>query len=85
MTEVEELKLFMLNASGDFLTEPLPTNFDELDEGVLHKFIQENLWQAFEDYYDEPHQIYDFIEVSAYSTMRFVRENYLLKEKQYES
>ena len=81
MTEVEELKLFMLNASGEFLTEQLPTNFDELDEGVLHKFIQENLWQAFEDYYDEPHQIYDFIEVSAYSTMRFVRENYLLKEK----
>ena len=80
MTEQEELNIFMINASGDHLTEILPPDFDEMDEDKLMKFIQDNLWQPFEDYYDVPEQILEFIQNSAYSTMRFVREFNLTKE-----
>ena len=81
MTEQEELNLFMINASGDMLTDMFPKNFDEMEEDKLMEFIQENLWQPFEDYYDVPEQIYIFIENSAYSTMKFVRELNLMKGK----
>ncbi len=79
MTEQEELKIFMINASGDHLTEMLPSNFDEMENDKLMEFIQENLWQPFDDYYDMPEQIYEFIQNSAYSTMKFVRELNLIK------
>ena len=80
MTEQEELTLFMINASGNYLTEELPDNFAEIDEGVLHRFIQEHLWQPFEDYYDEPQQVYEFIANSAYNTMLFTREHNLKED-----
>ena len=76
LTETDELLLFMVNSSNDYLTEPLPANFAELDEGVLNTFIQEHLWQPMEDFYDEPQQVYDFIENSAFSAMRFARKMY---------
>jgi len=77
----EELKLFMINASGNYLTELLPEDFNMWSEERLHKFIQENLWQPLEGYYDFPEQVYTFIENSAYSTMKFVNELNLKGEK----
>ena len=49
-----------IRASKFYLCEPLPENFDELDEQDVTNFIRENRWEPFEEW--EPHGIWDLIE-----------------------
>lgn len=46
-------------ASKFYLTEELPSNFDELDEQYIMDFIRDHRWQPFEDW--EPHGICELI------------------------
>ena len=49
-----------ITSSKFYLCEPLPENFDELDEQDITDFIKENKWEPFEDW--EPHGIWELIE-----------------------
>jgi len=49
-----------ITASKFYLCEPLPENFDELDEQDVTDFIRDNKWEPFEEW--EPHGIYWLIE-----------------------
>jgi hypothetical protein len=49
-----------ITASKFYLCEPLPEDFDELDEQDVTDFIRDNKWEPFEEW--EPHGIYWLIE-----------------------
>ena len=49
-----------ITASKFYLCEPLPEDFDELDEQEVTDFIRENKWEPFEEW--EPHGIWELIE-----------------------
>jgi hypothetical protein len=49
-----------LRASKFYLTDELPSNFDELDEQDIMDFIRDHRWQPFEDW--EPHGIWELID-----------------------
>ena len=49
-----------ITASKFYLCEPLPENFDELDEQDVTDFIRDNKWEPFEEW--EPHGIWELIE-----------------------
>ena len=49
-----------ITASKFYLTDELPSNFDELDEQDVTDFIRDNRWEPFEEW--EPHGIWDLIE-----------------------
>tara|TARA_Y100001938_G_scaffold91199_1_gene125110 strand:- start:639 stop:890 length:252 start_codon:yes stop_codon:yes gene_type:complete len=47
-------------ASGAYLTESLPSNWEKLNESELHKFIQDHLWEPFEYYPAD--DVFEFID-----------------------
>lgn len=49
-----------ITASKFYLSEPLPEDFDELDEQDVMDFIRDNTWEPFEEW--EPHGIWELIE-----------------------
>ena len=49
-----------ITASKFYLSEPLPEDFDELDEQDVMDFIRDNKWEPFEEW--EPHGIWELIE-----------------------
>ena len=49
-----------VRASRFYLTDELPSNFDELDEQDIMDFIRDHGWQPFEDW--EPHGIWELID-----------------------
>jgi hypothetical protein len=49
-----------IRASRYYLTDELPSNFDELDEGDIMDFIRDRRWEPFEQW--EPHGIWELIE-----------------------
>ena len=49
-----------IRAADFYLCQPLPEDFDNLDEQDVTDFIQENKWGPFEDW--EPHGIWELIE-----------------------
>jgi len=49
-----------IRASMFYLTDELPSNFDELDEQDVMDFIRDHRWQPFEDW--EPHGIWELID-----------------------
>lgn len=49
-----------ITASKFYLSEPLPEDFDELDEQDVTDFIRDNKWEPFEEW--EPHGIWELIE-----------------------
>ena len=49
-----------VRASRFYLTEELPSKFDELDEQDIMDFIRDHRWQPFEDW--EPHGIWELID-----------------------
>jgi hypothetical protein len=49
-----------VRASRFYLTDELPSKFDELDEQDIMDFIRDHRWQPFEDW--EPHGIWELID-----------------------
>ena len=49
-----------IRASKFYLTDELPSNFDELDEQDVMEYIRDHRWQPFEDW--EPHGIWELID-----------------------
>ena len=47
-------------ASGTFLMELLPDNFQDLTDDDLYEFIADNLWEPFQDY--PAQEVWRFIE-----------------------
>ena len=37
-------------ASGQLLTEPFPDDYDQWEDEKLDRFIQDNVWEPFENY-----------------------------------
>jgi len=56
-----------ITASKFYLSEPLPEDFDELDEQDVMDFIRDNKWEPFEEW--EPHGIWELIEDLAFEFM----------------
>lgn len=65
--ETKEWHAFMINASANHLTLEFPEDYHTWDAVKIHKFIDDNAWQPFEDYLAE--DVYEFIEQSAYNTL----------------
>lgn len=55
-------------ASGFFLTERFPSNWEDMEEEEQNQFIIDNAWQPFE--YWGAEDVYDVIASLAYSTKR---------------
>ena len=47
-------------ASGQFLTQGLPDDYDQWDNGKFDEFIDDHKWEPFEDY--DPSFIWEQIE-----------------------
>jgi hypothetical protein len=58
-------KRYYINASGQYLTDYLPQNFDKWTKRKLINFLNKNAWEPLEDY--PPEYVWDQIEASAYS------------------
>jgi hypothetical protein len=50
MTKYEIQKAAFIAASNIFLTESVPTNWEDMEEEEQNNFIKENAWQPFENY-----------------------------------
>lgn len=60
-------------ASTFYLCNPLPEDFDKLDEQDVIDFIQVNKWEPFEQW--EPHGIWELIETLASKFLSISKEN----------
>ena len=54
----------MIEASGNFLTEAFPNNWEDMEDDDLMKFITGHAWEPFQDYRGE--DIFEYIESCAY-------------------
>ena len=57
-------------ASGQFLTEPFPDNYEQWSNEKLDDFIDDHKWEPFEDY--DPSFIWEQIEHLAYSVRKYI-------------
>ena len=62
-----------IRASTFYLCNPLPEDFDELDEQEVIDFIQDYKWEPFERW--EPHGIWELIETLASEFLLISKEN----------
>ena len=69
---IEVTKQDIIWASGHYLSETLPSSYDEWSEKKLDKFISENAWEFFE--YCEPSFIWEQIESLAWSMKHHIKE-----------
>lgn len=71
---IEEItdKKAIIFASGTFLTEHLPEEYEEWEEQDLYIHLVENVWEPFEYYSGE--QIWEFIEHLAYDFKNTIKE-----------
>ena len=60
-------------ASGQFLTEPLPDDYDQWSNGDFDEFILTHLWEPFEDY--DASFIWEQIEHLALSVRNYMEES----------
>ena len=60
-------------ASGQFLTEPLPDDYDQWSNGDFDEFILTHLWEPFEDY--DASFIWEQIEHLALSVRNYIEES----------
>ena len=59
MIELITEKESIIWASGHYLTEHLPEEYDDWEEEKLDEYLTSNAWQPFE--YDEADSIWEFI------------------------
>lgn len=57
-------------ASGQFLTEPFPDNYEQWSNEKLDDFIDDHKWEPFEDY--DPSFIWEQIEHLALSVRNYI-------------
>ena len=57
-------------ASGQFLTEPFPDDYEQWSNEKLDDFIDDHKWEPFEDY--DPSFIWEQIEHLAYSVRKYI-------------
>ena len=57
-------------ASGQFLTEPFPDNYDQWSDEKLDDFIDDHKWEPFENY--DPSFIWEQIQHLAYSVRKYI-------------
>lgn len=62
-----------IRAADFYLCEPLPEDFDKLDEQEVTDFIQAHKWEPFEEW--EPHGIWGLIETLASAFLSISKEN----------
>mgnify|MGYP003127316151 FL=1 len=60
-------------ASGQFLTEPFPDDYDQWDNGKFDEFILTHLWEPFEDY--DSSFIWEQIEHLALSVRNYMEDS----------
>ena len=60
-------------ASGHFLTENLPDNYDQWSNEKLDDFIDDNKWEPFENY--DPSFIWEQIEHLALSVRNYMEDS----------
>ena len=60
-------------ASGQFLTEPLPDDYDQWSNEKLDDFIDDHKWEPFEDY--DPSFIWEQIEHLALSVRNYIEDS----------
>ena len=60
-------------ASGQFLTEPLPDDYDQWSNGDFDEFILTHLWEPFEDY--DASFIWEQIEHLALSVRNYMEDS----------
>ena len=60
-------------ASGQFLTEPLPDDYDQWSNGDFDEFILTHLWEPFENY--DLSFIWEQIECLALSVRNYMEDS----------
>ena len=67
------------HASGSFLTDELPDNYEDLEDSERDDFLTEHAWEKFEE--DTANTIWTHIENSADDTERFLLRQGLITEE----
>ena len=62
-----------IRASNFYLCEPLPEDFDKLDEQDVTDFIRDHQWEPFDRW--EPHGIWELIEDLASEFLLISKKN----------
>ena len=65
-----ENKSDIIWASGQFLTEPFPDDYDQWSNEKLDDFIDDHKWEPFENY--DPSFIWEQIKHLAYSVRKYI-------------
>ena len=63
-----------INASGHFLTNHLPHDWEDMNEDDLNSFISDNLWEHFENC--DPEYVWDHIDTLARNFIEFNKKTY---------
>ena len=71
MTENELNKLLTIDASGVFLVDYYPDDFEEMDDSTLEQFCKDNAWSPFE--YWDGSAIVKLINAQAESTLTLLK------------
>ena len=69
-TMIKVTKEDIIWASGHYLGELLPSDFDEWEEEKIDQFLEENAWEYFQ--YADPKFIWEQIESLAWSMRNYV-------------
>jgi len=59
--------------SGHFLCEPIPDNWEEIDDDEFFEFVRDNAWEPFE--YWEGEQLFTLIDSAAYQMIGWIEKN----------
>lgn len=62
-----------ITASGHFLTNPLPNDWEDMSEDDLNSFISDNLWEHFENC--DPHYVFEHIDTLARDFLNFNKKH----------
>ena len=72
MSETEPTFEILQHASGFFLTDELPDNWEDLEDEERDAFLREHAWEPVENFSSD--ELWDVIENAAISTQRFLNK-----------
>ena len=62
----------MIAMSGNYMSEYLPEDYQEMDDKTLYDFISDHAWEPLQ--YNPPEQTYEYIENAVYTITKFLQE-----------
>lgn len=66
----EQIRKLTIAIAGEYLTDPLPENYQEMSDDDLYQFCEDHAWEPFQYY--SGRILFDFIYGAANTMQRFI-------------